>query len=68
LTNGVQPNLRLRWYPCDVPGSAEVESAVEATAVNKLEAAWQRIDTHLHARGPYLLGAEFSAADIFSPC
>ena len=65
LTNSVQPMLRLWWYPRDVPGAAEVEVAVKAAAVSKLEAAWQRIDAHLQAHGPYLLGAEFSAADIF---
>ena len=31
----------------------------------KPEAAWNRIDAHLHAHGPYLLGAQFSSADIF---
>ncbi len=65
LTNSVQPMLRLWWYPADVPGTAEVQAAVKAAAVNKLEAAWKRIDAHLSSRGPYLLGAEFSAADIF---
>ena len=57
--------LRLWWYPSDVPGTAEVQAAVKAAAVKKLEAAWKRIDAHLQAHGPYLLGAEFSAADIF---
>lgn len=65
LTNTVQPMLRLWWYPRDVPGATEVEVAVKAAAVSKLEVAWRRIDTHLLAHGPYLLGTEFSAADIF---
>jgi len=47
------------------PGTPETESVVKAAVVSKLEKAWQRIDTHLQTHGPYLLGAEFSAADIF---
>jgi glutathione S-transferase len=65
LTNSVQPMLRLWWYPHDVPGSADIETAVKSAAIAKLEAAWDRIDTHLRTRGPYLLGAQFSSADIF---
>jgi glutathione S-transferase len=65
LTNSVQPMLRLWWYPSDIPGTPETESVVKAAVVSKLEKAWQRIDTHLQTHGPYLLGAEFSAADIF---
>src|SRR5512141_455488 len=34
LTNSVQPMLRLWWYPGDVPGTAEVQAAVKAAAVN----------------------------------
>jgi glutathione S-transferase len=30
----------------------------------RIESAWARIDMHLAVQGPYLLGAEFSAADL----
>ena len=30
----------------------------------KIEGAWDRLDAHLAARGPYLLGREFSGADL----
>lgn len=65
LTNTVQPMLRLWWYPRDIPGPPDIEAAVKSAAVAKLEAAWERIDAHLRAHGPYVLGAEFSAVDIF---
>jgi glutathione S-transferase len=65
LTNSVQPWLRLWWYPGDIPGTADTEAAVKAAVVARLESAWDRIDAHLRAHGPYLLGAQISAADIF---
>jgi glutathione S-transferase len=70
LTNTVQPMLRLWWYPGDIPSMtaaqvSAIEQTVKAAVASKLERAWQRVDTHLLAHGPYLLGAGFSAADIF---
>lgn len=64
LANTVQPAFRLWFYPSD-GGSAEMEAAVKAAARIRIEAAWQRIDAHLAAQGPYLLGSDFSGADIF---
>jgi glutathione S-transferase len=30
----------------------------------KIEGVWDRLEPHLAAKGPYLLGREFSAADL----
>jgi glutathione S-transferase len=66
LTNTLQPAY-LRWYYPDrhttlSSGHAEIK----AQARRELETLWQRIDGHLEAHGPYLLGARYSAADIFA--
>jgi glutathione S-transferase len=32
----------------------------------KIEDAWAFVDAHLQAHGPYMLGAQFSAADLLA--
>ena len=64
LANEVQPLLRQWWYPGEVAGEAHAE-AVRATVERRLQAAWERIDAALAQRGPYLLGASISAADLY---
>jgi glutathione S-transferase len=63
LANAVQPLLRQWWYPGEVAGEAHVP-VVLATVEKRLEAQWQRIDAHLAAHGPYLLGHSPSTADF----
>jgi len=64
LANMVQPLFRQWWYPAEPAGEAQSE-AVRAHCVPRIEAEWQRIDAHLAAHGPYLLGADISAADFY---
>ena len=64
LANMVQPLLRQWWYPAEVAGDANAEAALLHCA-QRLEAHWQRIDDHLAARGPFLLGAAPTVPDFF---
>jgi glutathione S-transferase len=63
LANTLQPAFRIWFYADEAAGPANAEAAKEA-ARGKIEAAWQRIDTHLGQHGPYLLGDDPSAADF----
>ncbi len=64
LANAVQPLFRQWWYPQEPAGEAQRE-AVHQHVRPRIEAAWQRIDAQLGAGGPFLLGAEVSAADFY---
>ena len=64
LANAVQPLLRLWWYPHEAAGEARGDLARE-TVRPRIEAAWDRIDAHLAAHGPCLLGSRECVADYF---
>lgn len=64
LANAVQPLFRLWWYPQEAAGEVHAD-AVRAHVQPRIEAAWGRLDAHLAAHGPYLLGAAVSAADFY---
>ena len=64
LANTVQPAFRLWFYPQDIDASAAVQDIVRTAARRRIEAAWGRLNTHLVGNGPYLLGADVSAADL----
>ena len=64
LANMVQPLFRQWWYPGEAAGEDQSE-AVLAHCAPRIEAQWQRIDNHLAASGPYLLGESLSAADFY---
>ena len=64
LANMVQPLFRQWWYPGEPAGEAQSQ-AVRAHVAPRIEAEWQRVDAHLAAHGPYLLGEEVSAADFY---
>lgn len=64
LANAVQPLFRIWWYPHEVAGEANAGLARDCVRP-RIEAAWQRLDDHLAAHGPYLLGQEPSAADFY---
>lgn len=64
LANTVQPLFRIWWYPHEVAGEAQAEAAREHVAP-RIEAAWDRLDAHLAAHGPYLLGEQVSAVDFY---
>lgn len=64
LANMVQPLLRQWWYPHEPAGEAQAD-AVRERLDERLGAHWERIDAHLAAHGPYVLGAAPSAADFY---
>lgn len=65
LTNALGPAYRAWFYPPDL-GSAEHPPFVREALRQKIEGSWALVDAHLAARGPYLLGAEFSGADLLA--
>lgn len=65
LTNTLQPAM-LRFYYPERVADASAEVSVKAVALEEIATLWGRIDAHLAAHGPYLLGARFSAADLFA--
>ena len=64
LANAVQPLFRLWWYPHEPAGEASADTVRTMTAP-RIEAVWSRLDAHLAANGPHLLGATLSAADFY---
>jgi len=64
LANTLQPLFRQWFYPGDhLPAAAD--SIKEAARIG-IEKAWTHIDAQLAAKGPYLLGADFSAVDLYA--
>ena len=55
LANTLQPAFRHWFYPTEQAGEGVV-SEVQATARQTLEKAFQRLDDHLRAAGPYICG------------
>jgi glutathione S-transferase len=64
VANTLQPAFRQWFYPQDVSSDPAIQEIVKAASRRAIETAWGRIDTHLAAHGPYLLGSTFSAADL----
>jgi glutathione S-transferase len=65
LTNTLQP-ADLRFYYSERYTSAAGDLAgIKEAAQTEVATCWARIDTHLAAHGPYLLGDRYSVADIF---
>jgi len=59
----LMPAYRGWFYPDEPAGPAHVE-LIQASSRAILEQAWQQVDAHLAASGPYLLGEQPSAADF----
>jgi glutathione S-transferase len=64
LANPLQAAFRQWLYPTDLTDDANVQAILKPMLRDRIERTWARIDTHLATQGPYLLGAEFSAADL----
>lgn len=64
LANTLQPAFR-QWFYADefVPDSAK--GIAEAGRL-RIEACWERIDAHLAAHGPHMLGGEASVVDLYA--
>ena len=56
---------RYWFYPPDL-GADEHPPAVKDALRQRIEDAWSHVDAQLAARGPYLLGDEFSGADLLA--
>ena len=63
LSNTLMSTYRLWFYPAEL-GSDEHDPAIRAALHKKIEGVWDRLDAHLKAEGPYLLGAQCSGADL----
>ena len=63
LSNALAATYRLWFYAPDL-GLKEHTPETRAAIQRKIEAVWSRLDAHLAANGPYLLGREFSGADL----
>ena len=62
-SNALGASYRNWFYPPDL-GSSEHPQSVRSALQRRIESVWDRVDAHLAAGGPYLLGEEFSAADL----
>lgn len=65
FANTLQPAYRLWFYPNEGAGEANAD-ATKAHARAKIEQVWERLDAHLAAHGPYVLGECFSMADLYA--
>ena len=63
LSNSLAASYRLWFYPGDL-GLKEHTPEIRAAIQHKIEAVWERLNANIAARGPYLLGREFSGADL----
>jgi len=61
--NTLMPAYRAWFYPHEPAGAAQAAAAKEC-AREAIEAAWAQVADHLERNGPYLLGAQRSAADF----
>jgi glutathione S-transferase len=66
LSNTLQPTFLEYFYPEKTFANApNTQQQLKASAERRLAGMFIYIDTELAARGPYLLGDNFSAADLF---
>jgi len=64
LANSLQPLFRQWFYPGDhLPEGADT---IQQAARAGIEKCWTKIDAHLAAHGPYLLGDTFSVVDLYA--
>jgi glutathione S-transferase len=57
--------FRQWFYPPDL-GAPEHPTAVREALRQKIEDSWAVVNAHLETHGPYMLGAQFSAADLLA--
>ena len=63
LSNTLMSTYRYWFYPQEL-GAAEHTPEVHVALQRKIESIWDLLDAQLAAHGPYLLGKEFSGADL----
>jgi glutathione S-transferase len=64
FANTLQPAFRLWFYPTDISDDANTRALLASAIQRRIETIWSRIDAHLQAHGPYILGTQISAADL----
>jgi glutathione S-transferase len=65
LSNTLQPAFRTWFYPEEAAGAANIEAA-KGQARPRIEAAWDRIESHLSSAGPMMCGERLSALDFYA--
>jgi glutathione S-transferase len=65
LANTVQPAFRNWFYPDEAAGPDHA-AVVKERAAARIESAWDRLDAHLAADGPWLTGTAPTAADFLA--
>jgi glutathione S-transferase len=65
LSNTLAATFRFWFYPGDL-GAPEHPPQVRDALRRKIEGVWARTDAALAAAGPYLVGREFSGADLYA--
>lgn len=63
LSNTLMSTYRLWFYPAEL-GAVEHPPELRAALQRKIEGVWDQLQRQLAADGPYLLGAQFSGADL----
>jgi len=66
FANSVQPPFR-QWYNAKEFAASDSEAdVVKTTGWRKIEASWNRVNDHLAAHGPHILGDTFSVCDLYA--
>ncbi len=65
LTNTVQEALMNWWHADNYLDKTEEQTALVAGAERRLARMWQLLDSQVAAAGPYLLGEDCTAVDMF---
>jgi glutathione S-transferase len=65
MTNQLQAAYRRYYHAEEMTTERGQAAAVEGAAQEAVARAWQQIDAHLEAHGPFLLGERFSGCDLF---
>ena len=65
LTNTLQPELITYFYPERRADDAAMAARIKVHAERRVGEMLDRIEAHLQAAGPYLLGDTFTVADLF---
>jgi glutathione S-transferase len=65
LANTLQPAFRAWFYPTEPAGEAHVDAVKAATRV-RIEGMWDRLEAHLAAHGPYMLGDAVTTPDFMA--
>ncbi|MFC3650534.1 glutathione S-transferase family protein [Dyella humi] len=63
LSNALMSTYRFWFYPQEL-GHQESPPEIRAAVQRKIESIWDRLEAHLSAHGPYMLGNEFSGVDL----